>query len=427
MKYILVMLIALLVTAPAAAHGTRWVISVGVGKYEHPSFRELRGAEKDAQAVAEAFSKDFPHRVEVIAMNEQAGRTQAALRPTADNVRKQLERLRALIEPDDQVIVYLAGHGCESPRHGAIFFPADTDPNKPSSMLAVTELLARLRVLKARQKMLIIDACREHRQITVKPQMPELPPEDSMSRPMIHEGTTATIYLHACSSGQYAYECPNSKLGILTCQLLAGLKNGADKDGDGIVTAAELLEEVKLSVRKTSKASFKEEQMPQVVDDSNGSWSLARCTAAKAEKPRTSSTTSSYQFYNFGEQEAKKQPREEKRSAAALITPGSTWVGTADYLGCKLEINEVRDGKFSGKLYWFKGDRLCMTVRTRGKITGTDGVSFAWDKDDIEFGSGCLPAVHTGTIYLGAVDEMRGRWTFLSGKKSGSWNLTLLY
>jgi hypothetical protein len=117
-----------------------------------------------------------------------------------------------------------------------------------------------------------------------------------------------------------------------------------------------------------------------------------------------------------------------KQTASAVIVANSLWVGRESGSGfvMKMEIIKVQDNQFSGKLHWLRGDKLTMTVSMTGKITDDNKVMFSWDQGDIEFGEGCLPAIHTGTIYFDDdVTEMRGRWTFTRRSGSGSFSLEL--
>jgi len=116
-----------------------------------------------------------------------------------------------------------------------------------------------------------------------------------------------------------------------------------------------------------------------------------------------------------------------KQNASSVIVANSIWVGRESGSGyvMKMEIIKVQDNQFSGKLHWLNGDKLTMTVSMTGKITDDNKVMFSWDKNDIEFGKGCLPAIHTGTISFDDVTKMMGRWTFTRGKGSGSFYLEL--
>ena len=116
-----------------------------------------------------------------------------------------------------------------------------------------------------------------------------------------------------------------------------------------------------------------------------------------------------------------------KQNASSVIVANSMWVGRESGGGyvMKMEIIKVEDNKFSGKLHWLRGDKLTMTVSMTGKITDDNKVMFSWDKNDIEFGEGCSPAILTGTISFDDVTKMMGRWTFTRQKGSGSFYLEL--
>lgn len=111
--------------------------------------------------------------------------------------------------------------------------------------------------------------------------------------------------------------------------------------------------------------------------------------------------------------------------AASLVRAGTVWEGNADTAALRMEVTEAADGRFAGRLHWTVGGRLKMTARMTGRVTGSDQVRFEWERDGIEFGSGFIPAVHTGTLYPDPVPELRGRWALKSGSGSGSFRLRL--
>lgn len=118
-----------------------------------------------------------------------------------------------------------------------------------------------------------------------------------------------------------------------------------------------------------------------------------------------------------------------KRDAYTVITAKSKWEGTVDRAEFAMDVTEVTGTTFTGKLHWLSktlnGNKLLMTARMSGQITGPQEVRFGWSSDGIEYGSGARPATHVGTLYFDSGAEIRGTWTFKTGTGSGSFRLWL--
>jgi|SRR5579883_286526 len=79
--------------------------------------------------------------------------------PTRDVLAKTFDSFCATTRPQDRVVIYFGVHALE--KDGKAFIaPIDGDPNVPSTLLPVEDVYAKLKELKAAQKVVIWDVCR---------------------------------------------------------------------------------------------------------------------------------------------------------------------------------------------------------------------------------------------------------------------------
>lgn len=90
--------------------GGKLALLVGVKAYDHPELRRLEFPENDVGELAGVLtSQGF----KVTLMTTDRGRTDPDLKPTAANIRAQLQRLLKNATKDDLIIVGLSGHGIQ--------------------------------------------------------------------------------------------------------------------------------------------------------------------------------------------------------------------------------------------------------------------------------------------------------------------------
>ena len=233
------------------------ILALGVGCYA-PEARALRFADGDAKSIAEFLHRNAPARGAL-------GGARVTLTDSDVNEQKVVESFLQIrdsdLAPDDTVVVFLAGHtGTQRERYYLLLpdypFPAGTDmagdlrevrSRTALPFSAVQENLARLRCLN---RLVIVDACQAEAVL-------DDPTVQRLGRAVDDAAHRArTAYILAARRGESASEAPLLKHGLLTYTLLKGLgETGleslpeatflndpptADRDGDGVVTAAEL-------------------------------------------------------------------------------------------------------------------------------------------------------------------------------------------
>ena len=264
-------LLAVVATGVLLASGTAiqadsWAIIVGVNEYPNVRLSNgstpppLRGAEADADAIANALVEGFGFPEENVQLLKGTEATRAKLQTAFEEMTRQAGR-------DDVFVFHFSGHGTRVPDRRPFDEPdkldealclADTN-GEGENLLIDDDLGLWLEVLPVRQVTVILDCC--HAGTGTKDPDDDLVPRflpvslaPGTTKPAkqswrelrdtTKSGTRRLTAFFACHSNQQAYErrFPNVKApakgGQFTQALLAGLR---DADKDGTITNEELL------------------------------------------------------------------------------------------------------------------------------------------------------------------------------------------
>ena len=202
-----------------------WAIVIGVDTYPLP-FQSLKYAANDAKAVRDVF-QDAGFMVTLMTPD-------SLLQPTKKNIVQQLER-HGQLEEIDLLTVYLSGHG-EDVDGNSYFLPMDVKEPLSESGLSLEELFAILNRSKAKNRFIIVDACR-------------ISPKQHFIAALSKYSEESNIIFTACDSNQWAPEVPQLQHGLFTYFLLKGLAGESEHDRgaatpDGRVTVLGLLDYV---------------------------------------------------------------------------------------------------------------------------------------------------------------------------------------
>lgn len=225
-----------------------WLLSVGINRYQDQKIISLRHAVADAEEMAEAFRAQegkMYRKVHTLVLTDTG-----ELKPTLENIRKSLGFVMQA-GPQDQIVLFLAGHGIEDSTGDFVYFPSDAerhDNGEVKSAKAVTlrKDLERIALLPAK-KMIVIDACRTLKNGEEKDGRPDMP---GIARSF---GDDRTVVFIAGSSGEGATEMDEWKHGAFSYALIEGLRGKADNDGDSVVYMKELDEYVSRVVARATR------------------------------------------------------------------------------------------------------------------------------------------------------------------------------
>ena len=212
-----------------------YALIVGASRYDH--FKSLKYTDDDAYQVY-AFLRSpeggaVPDDHIRILIDESA---------IAENIYKGLDDIIAMAGPEDEVLVYLAGHGLQG-----FYVPTDSDGYK--NRVEYDEIKNRLSACQARQKLVIADACYSGSLLAAKTPMFES--VDLFYKKLSASGG-GTAFLLSSKSEEYSLESQGLRQGIFSHYLVLGLMGQGDTNKDRIVTLDELYTYVYAQVRKYS-------------------------------------------------------------------------------------------------------------------------------------------------------------------------------
>ena len=208
---------------------------IGIAKYdEHPS---LLYADRDAGELAEALIAGGFDKRDVVVMADDA---EPPLRPTAGNIRLQLQRLAKF--SGETVFVAFSGHGTSSSRDDEVLLAPSDASKEHSSMIPLAEIFQALASCDAKLKLIVLDSLSSR-------EKPVAPPD-------------GVVVLTASSPGEVSFESDKLKHGVFSHYVIQALRGAADFDHDGSITIPEVELYTKRHVARHSQRLHQRTQMP---------------------------------------------------------------------------------------------------------------------------------------------------------------------
>lgn len=237
-----------------------YVVAIGVSDYTDSRY-DLRFAAKDARDISQLFASERGRYANVYVDTLLDGRV------TRENILALRARLMRT-QVDDEVVLFLAGHGVLDQEMAYYFAPADFRFDQPALRgIPYEELEGLLDGIPARKKLLLIDTCHagelDTDQIIRRPARDqpdarvtvrtfpeargfELEGEDPISRLIeelfteLRRGSGATV-IAAAGGAEFALESGRWRNGVFTFAIREGIESrAADADRDGVVRVSEL-------------------------------------------------------------------------------------------------------------------------------------------------------------------------------------------
>lgn len=217
------------------------VLSIGMGKFDDPVWRELRFARKDASDVYKFFRGNN--------QNFDGGELVSDLdKPvTSEDIRKAFKRLEQdNRNEEDTVVVYLSTHGTvaykDDGKVGRYIITSKTDPKRmKDTALDYDQLIASFQALKSRKKVLILAFC--HSGVGKSVLTPEMKRAlAQLKAPYfeepIQERSEGSIILTASGWREPALEDERLSNDVYTHFLIEGFRQDRNKDGAVSITEA---------------------------------------------------------------------------------------------------------------------------------------------------------------------------------------------
>ena len=128
-----------------------FALLIGNEKYDDPSIAELDEPVKDATEMYNTLTKEYNFNPENVTLLKN--KTKAEIIGT-------LHEMRSKIGPDDNLLIFYAGHGYWDEGMGVGYWlPKDAAKNNPVNWIPNTDLINYLGAIKTKHTLLIADAC----------------------------------------------------------------------------------------------------------------------------------------------------------------------------------------------------------------------------------------------------------------------------
>jgi len=131
---------------PNLDYGRYHALVIGNNNYRYMG--NLRTAVNDARRVASVLKDDYGFKVKLLR------------NATRDDVIKSLSQLRREVRPEDNLLVYYAGHGyLDEAANEGYWLPSDAEREEPSNWIANNMVVSQIRAMDAKHVMVVADSC----------------------------------------------------------------------------------------------------------------------------------------------------------------------------------------------------------------------------------------------------------------------------
>jgi hypothetical protein len=231
------------------SQGQSWAVVIGISEYEHSGrngLNNLMFADDDAKAFARSLRN--------LGWNENHIKLLINGEATQRNIMIALESWLTKAGPNDQIILFWAGHGFPDPEDPEkVYFACyDTDISIPVTGYRMDKVRAALEEKKSKNVILLADTChagklitRGERGISIIPQIEKMQREQKIPN--------GWVFMVAADTDRQAIEHTSWTNGAFTHSLIKGLSGEADGfqsagAKDGIVTMGELKDYMNISM-----------------------------------------------------------------------------------------------------------------------------------------------------------------------------------
>jgi WD40 repeat protein len=228
------------------------ILAVGINKYKDPKIGNLEGPVFDAQAVLDQLRKQSKglYVVETADLLTNENVTPAKWHQALGQIK---DRLLQTAQPDDLVVLFLAGHGVRDPKSGKYYYLGYEFPLADYRSGVFKDCISwdDFRVLAdiPCRKVALLDTCHSG----------AIQPTSTDAKTAVRGLQDAVIFTVTAATGdQLSIEPVGAKHGIFTTAILEGLSgraNAARQGGapDRVVTLGELVQYVQRAVPQTAQ------------------------------------------------------------------------------------------------------------------------------------------------------------------------------
>lgn len=241
----------------AVDDGQYWALLIGVEDYEHAT--PLQYVSNDVLEISDALIHRANFHSDNLTMIYD-GAERGDMKPTRQNVLREVKEFLKKPQENDQVIVYFSGHGKVDKETKSLFLaPKDCIDQRLAETAVPAEWLRKqLAQCKSESKFLIIDACH------AGTEKGDDPGEDARSDELgeVFRGLKGVATLASSTGEQKSLIWARKKQSLFSYWLTQALKGHADKNRDGMISFDETYAYVYGQVRLTAKVRLGREQDP---------------------------------------------------------------------------------------------------------------------------------------------------------------------
>ncbi len=128
-----------------------YALLIAVNAYADPAINPLDYPRHDAESLREVLVNDYQF---------EPGHVQLLADPSRAQIYEAFEALGQTLEPNDNLLIFYAGHGESNPQKRiGYWWPADVRNNSNAQKISSVELQSLLEPIQCRHLLLVVDAC----------------------------------------------------------------------------------------------------------------------------------------------------------------------------------------------------------------------------------------------------------------------------
>lgn len=200
-----------------------YVLSIGVGQYEHPDINSLKFAAKDASDFLEAVQKQH-----LKLFQDVKSKLFTDAEATKDNILDGLEWLQRETTSRDVAMIFFAGHGVDDNAGNFFFLPTGANPES-LKRTGVAQTDVQSTVASVAGKIIVfMDACHSGGLMQIiSPHRRTITPDVNAVINELISAENGAIVFSSCTSRQYALENPAWNNGAFTKAVVEGFYGAA--------------------------------------------------------------------------------------------------------------------------------------------------------------------------------------------------------
>ena len=268
--------------------GDNYAFIVGIGGYDEKHLTPLgEYPRNDAVEFRDVLIQSGFKAQNIVLMTDDLKRqpesaTAGRYLPESAKIKKELGLLLPSLERDDALIIALAGHGVQFKGDDEPYFcPLDANLSDKKTLISLLWLYDQLKYdqktftgCKPRQKLLLIDACRNDPASRIFRSSARGPGLASVTLPQVAPLPEGVVALFSCAEGQQALQHDPLKHGVFFYHVLEGWKGKADGDRDQKVTLDEVIAYTKSQTQTYARLKLAAPQTPRQKGYFDGIWEL---------------------------------------------------------------------------------------------------------------------------------------------------------